>query len=84
MSKPKHFDLIVEGKNEDDPYGITPPFLHLTNLRWDGDSPPDAVRMEGGTLLIKIGRYLAPGDQYRYRVATCAQLVGGQLEAESE
>jgi hypothetical protein len=74
----KTFDLIVEG-HSDDPKTVAPPALELKNLRWDGDAPPDVVTLEGGTILVKVGRYLSPGDRYHYRIADCAKLVGGQL-----
>lgn len=68
----KTFDLIVEKS----PTNIE---LELRKLRWDGESPPDIVVMEGGTMLIKVGRYAAPGDQYRYRVARVARMKSGKL-----
>lgn len=76
----KTFDLIVEGKS-DDPTKVAPNALHLKNLVWDGDSPPDIVRLEGGMLLVKMGRYASEGDKIRYYVPTVAELVEGRLKA---
>lgn len=70
----RHFDLVVEEE----------PGMKLTRLIWDGDSPPDIVVLPTGLLLCKVGRYAAPGDQYRYRVAVVSHLVGGQLQAPAE
>jgi hypothetical protein len=48
----------------------------LTGLAWP---PPDVIVLEGGTTLIKVGRYLTTGDIYCYRVATIARLIDGRL-----
>lgn len=74
----KTFDLIVEGDLLPD-YSAPPPKLHLKNLVWNGNSPPDVV-ITGDVLLYKIGRYAAPGDQYRYGIASVAKLINGKLE----
>ena len=73
------FDLMVEGKS-DDPYVVAGPLLHLVRLEWDGDSPPDIVRV-GSIQLVKVGKYLAPGETYSYRVATVGSVVEGRLLA---
>lgn len=75
MSEPATFDLIVDGKS-DDPLRVAAPALTLTGL---AGPPPDVVVLDGGTLLIKVGRYLSPGDRYSYRVATIARLIDGRL-----
>ena len=80
MSDDKTFDLIVEGRSEN---GVTSRALELVKLVWNGDSPPDVVMLEGGIILVKVGRYLSAGDRYRYNVATVGRMVGGQLTGDS-
>lgn len=66
------FTLIVEEK----------PKLELLKLEWHEEQPPDIVILNK-LLLVKVGRYLALKDRYRYRVATVAILQNGRL-AESK
>ena len=69
------FDLTVE----------EPPGMKLTMLVWNDQSPPDIVVLPSGLLLVKVGRYgAAPGDQYRYRVATVAHWTSHQLVPASQ
>jgi hypothetical protein len=75
MNEPATFDLIVEGVTVD-PLQVAPPALRLTGLAWP---PPDVVVLDGGTTLIKTGRYLTAGNIYRYRVATIGRLIDGRL-----
>jgi len=75
----KTFDLIVEGVS-DDLTRVTPNAHEFRGLAWSDSSPPDVI-VFGDKLLVKIGRYAAPGDRYRYRVAVTADLVDGKLVA---
>lgn len=77
------FDLIVEGPPggpKGDFSETSPNALELTNLEWDGE-PPDIIRLERGSLLMKVGRYASPGNRYRYRVPSEARLHNGRLMA---
>jgi hypothetical protein len=76
------FDLIVEGKPTSDFLTIPPPELELNKLEWPGNEPPDTIILSGGLALIRVGRYASPGERWRYRVATKAKLVNGQLAPE--
>lgn len=80
----KKFTLIVEGNSADVGH-VAPHKLELNGLIWNGESPPDIVIMPAGAImLVKVGRYAAPGDQYCYRIATVAKLIGGQLEPDKD
>lgn len=85
------FHLVVEGPSwgpDRDWLSVSQPALRLDRLRWettdDGDAtPPDIITLEGGTVLIRVGMYLAGsadgGGTHRYRVATAARLIDGRL-----
>jgi hypothetical protein len=77
MEQNKTFTLIVEGKHND-PTKVAQHALELVNLVWNGDVPPDVVKL-GYHMLVKVGKYLAPGDRYQYRIATVATLTNGRL-----
>lgn len=79
MSETMIFDLVVEGRSED-PLVVAEPALVLKRLRWVGDSAPDVVLLPAGMILVKVGKYLSPGDVYSYRVATKLDLNGGTRE----
>ena len=72
------FDLIVEGDSSIDPTIVAEHKLELKGLVWNGDSPPDIVMLEN-IALVKVGKYLSPGDKYCYRIAVLAKLVNGNL-----
>lgn len=67
------FDLKVEGEDYEHPK------LELKRLEWDTDAPPDVIIISPETILVKVAKYLSPGNQYCYRLATVARLVEGQL-----
>jgi hypothetical protein len=77
MSKTIEFDLIVEGRS-DDPATVAPPTLEFFGLKW-AETPPDVIVLEGGTMLIKVGRYASSGNRYQYRLPTAAHMRSGQL-----
>jgi hypothetical protein len=75
------FTIIVEGNKSNDP--ITPQHdLELNGLTWPGENPPDIVVMPGGLMLALIGLYSETKEQYQYRIADVAHLIGGRLESK--
>jgi hypothetical protein len=77
----KTFDLTVEGNFDPrNPLTVNPPKLELKKLVWEGDSPPDVIVISDDVMIVKMARYLTPGNHYRYKAASIAKLTNGQLE----
>ena len=77
MSQTIEFDIIVEGRSADTAT-VAPPTLEFSRLKWT-ETPPDVIVLEGGTMLIKVGRYASTGNRYQYRLPTVAHMRSGQL-----
>lgn len=85
MSKEKCFTAHVEGPSggpDGDYRRVSPNDLTIDVKGWSGDRVPDVLILPDGKMIVKVSRYLTPGDHYCFIAPTVVRIDEGGVARE--